>query len=40
MRELSADRMRVAFLFLGSLLILFVAWPLLRTVTASALAVL
>lgn len=40
MRALFADRMRISFVVLGSLLILFVAWPLLRTVTASAPAVL
>jgi molybdate/tungstate transport system permease protein len=40
MRALFASRMRVLFAFLGSLLILFVAWPLLRTVTASSPAVL
>jgi len=32
--------MRTAFVILGSLLILFVAWPLLRTVTASGPAIL
>ena len=40
MRELFAGRMRIAFLLLGSLLILFVAWPLARTVTACAPALL
>lgn len=40
MRALFADRMRVLFVVLGTLLILFVAWPLLRTVTASGPAVL
>ncbi|HEM60761.1 MAG TPA: ABC transporter permease subunit [Chloroflexi bacterium] len=35
MRELLADRMRIAFVALGSVLVLFVAWPLLRTVIAS-----
>lgn len=32
--------MRVSFIILGSLLILFIAWPLLRTITASSPAVL
>ena len=40
MRGLFADRMRTSFVVLGSLLILFVAWPLLRTITASSPAVL
>jgi len=40
MRALFANRMRVSFVVLGSLLILFIAWPLLRTVTASSPAVL
>lgn len=40
MRALFADRMHTSFVFLGSLLILFVAWPLVRTVTASGPAVL
>jgi molybdate/tungstate transport system permease protein len=35
MRALFAGRMRTLFVVLGSLLILFVAWPLLRTVTAT-----
>jgi molybdate/tungstate transport system permease protein len=35
MRDLFGDRMRIAFVLLGSLLVFFVAWPLLRTVTAS-----
>ena len=35
MKALFADRMRVLFAILGSLLVLFVAWPLLRTITAS-----
>ena len=35
MRELFADRMRIAFVLLGSVIVLFVAWPLLRTVIAS-----
>ena len=35
MRALFADRMRTSFVLLGSLLLLFVAWPLLRTVTAT-----
>ena len=35
MKALFSNRMRVLFAILGSLLILFVAWPLLRTVTAS-----
>ena len=40
MRALFADRMRMLFTILGSLLILFIAWPLLRTVTASGPALL
>lgn len=40
MRALFADRMRAVFVLLGSLLLLFVAWPLLRTVTASSPVVL
>jgi molybdate/tungstate transport system permease protein len=35
MKALFADRLRGAFVALGSLLILFIAWPLLRTVTGS-----
>ncbi|MBL7063068.1 MAG: ABC transporter permease [Anaerolineae bacterium] len=40
MRALFADKMRVSFVVLGSLLILFIAWPLLRTIMASSPAVL
>ncbi|NIN63134.1 MAG: ABC transporter permease subunit [Anaerolineae bacterium] len=40
MKGLFADRMRVTFVALGLILVLFVAWPLLRTVTASSPAVL
>jgi len=40
MKELFANRMRASFVVLGSLLIVFVAWPLLRTVTAPGPAVL
>jgi len=40
MQALFADKMRVSFVILGSLLILFVAWPLLRTITASSPSVL
>jgi len=40
MRALFADRMRAIFVALGSLLVLFVAWPLLRTVTATGPVVL
>ncbi|HEY66847.1 MAG TPA: ABC transporter permease [Thermoflexia bacterium] len=36
MKPLFADKMRTIFAILGSLLILFIAWPLLRTVTASS----
>jgi len=36
MRALFANRMRATFVVLGSLLILFIAWPLLRTITASS----
>lgn len=36
MRALFADKMRASFVVLGSLLILFIVWPLLRTVTASS----
>jgi len=35
MRVLFSDSMRASFVVLGSLLVLFIAWPLLRTVTAS-----
>jgi len=40
MRALFANRMCTLFVLLGSLLILFIAWPLLRTVTSSSPAVL
>jgi len=40
MKTLFADKTRALFTVLGSLLILFIAWPLLRTVTASSPAVL
>jgi len=40
MRALFADKMRASFVILGSLLILFIAWPLLRTITASGPALL
>ena len=40
MRGLFANKMRITFAVLGSLLILFVAWPLMRTVTATGPAVL
>ncbi|RLG70324.1 MAG: molybdenum ABC transporter permease [Methanobacteriota archaeon] len=40
MRDLFADRMRTLFVILGSLLVLFVVWPLLRTVTATSPAIL
>jgi len=40
MKSLFANKMRVSFVILGSLLILFIAWPLLRTVTASSPATL
>jgi len=40
MRALFANKMRVSFVVLGSLLILFIAWPLLRTITASSPALL
>jgi molybdate/tungstate transport system permease protein len=40
MKALFANRMRTSFVVLGSLLILFIVWPLLRTVTASSPAVL
>ncbi|MEA3309906.1 MAG: ABC transporter permease [Chloroflexota bacterium] len=40
MRALFADKMRASFVVLGSLLILFIAWPLLKTVTASSPALL
>ena len=40
MRALFADRMRTTFAVLGSLLVAFVAWPLLRTIAASSPAVL
>jgi len=35
MRVLFSDSMRASFVVLGLLLVLFIAWPLLRTVTAS-----
>jgi molybdate/tungstate transport system permease protein len=37
---LFSDKMRVSFIVLGAILILFVAWPLLRTITASSPAIL
>jgi len=40
MRALFADKMRMSFVFLGLLLVVFVTWPLARTVTASSPAVL
>jgi len=40
MRALFADKMRASFVVLGSLLLLFVAWPLVRTVTATGPAAL
>jgi molybdopterin-binding protein len=40
MRNLFSDRTRALFAILGFLLLVFVAWPLLRTVTASGPAVL
>jgi len=40
MKALFSNKMRASFVVLGSLLILFIAWPLLRTVTASSPAVL
>jgi len=40
MKNLFTNRMRAAFVVLGALLVLFVAWPLLRTVTASNPAIL
>jgi molybdate/tungstate transport system permease protein len=40
MPALFANKMRTAFVVLGSLLVLFVAWPLLRTVVASGPAAL
>jgi molybdate/tungstate transport system permease protein len=40
MRALFANKMQASFVVLGLLLLLFVAWPLLRTVTASSPAVL
>jgi molybdate/tungstate transport system permease protein len=40
MRALFANKMQVSFVVLGLLLILFVAWPLLRTITATGPAVL
>jgi len=40
MHALFADRMRTSFVLLGLLLILFVAWPLARTVTATGPALL
>jgi len=40
MKALFGDRMRVLFVILGSLLIIFIVWPLLRTVVATSPAVL
>jgi len=40
MQALFANKMRASFVVLGSLLILFIAWPLLRTITASSPVVL
>ncbi|MBN1812611.1 MAG: ATP-binding cassette domain-containing protein [Anaerolineae bacterium] len=40
MKALFANRTRVLFAVLGSILLIFVAWPLLRTITASGPAVL
>jgi molybdate/tungstate transport system permease protein len=40
MRALFANKMQTTFVVLGLLLILFVAWPLLRTITATGPAVL
>jgi len=40
MSTLFADKMRATFVVLGLLLILFIVWPLLRTVTASSPAIL
>ncbi len=40
MKALFANKMRASFVVLGSLLILFIAWPLLRTVTATSPAIL
>jgi len=37
---LFSDKMRVSFIVLGTILILFVAWPLLRTITSSSPAIL
>jgi len=36
MKALFANRTRVLFAVLGSILLIFVAWPLLRTITASS----
>jgi len=40
MKALFANKTRVLFAILGTLLLIFVAWPLLRTITASGPAVL
>jgi molybdopterin-binding protein len=40
MKALFANRTRVLFAILGAILLIFIAWPLLRTVTASGPAVL
>ena len=40
MKTLFANKMRVLFAILGLLLLLFIAWPLLRTITATGPAVL
>lgn len=39
MKSLFADKMRLLFTVLGVLLVFFVAWPLLRTVTGSPVAI-
>jgi molybdate/tungstate transport system permease protein len=39
MKALFADKMRLLFAILGALLVFFIAWPLLRTVTGSSPAI-
>ncbi len=39
-KDLFANRMHVLYIFLGAFLILFISWPLLRTVTATSPAIL
>ncbi|MEA3351216.1 MAG: ABC transporter permease [Chloroflexota bacterium] len=40
LQKLFANKMRAGFIVLGSLLVLFIVWPLTRTITGSSLALL